>query len=176
MVFIELSDHVGQTTTKPIVSGTDVYIVIGVNLFRCHLTISTMDVRILLLSACLIAAAQAEMFTAMAHMRGLAQLEGDLLAGLKSFITAEEQRLNDLKKFADEVEAAQKTVRATSVHEHLNDPINSVLLISRFYNGWRRLSDIVYRDNSIGKLSQYTRVNIVYVPVHRSDVCSVACN
>lgn len=114
-----------------------------------------MDVRILLLSACLLAAAQAEMFTALAHMRGLALLEGDLLAGLKTFIAAEEQRLKDLKKFADEVESAQATVRATSVNEHLNDPINSVLLISRFYNGWRRLSDIVYRDNSIGEPLHY---------------------
>lgn len=112
-----------------------------------------MDLRYLVLSACLVAVARAEMFTALAHMRGLAQLEGDLLAGLKTFITAEEQRIKDLKKFADEVESAQVTVRETSVHEHLNDPINSVLLISRFYNGWKKLSDIVYRDNSLGKLS-----------------------
>ena len=119
-----------------------------------------MDVRIILVSACLIAAAQAEMFTALEHMRGLAQLEGDLLAGLKTFIAAEEQRLKDLKKFADEVESAQATVRATSVNEHLNDPISSVLLISRFYNGWRRLSDIVYRDNSIGKPLNYTLGNM----------------
>ena len=113
-----------------------------------------MDLKLLLLSACLVAVARAEMFTALAHMRGLAQLEGDLLAGLKTFIASEEQRIKDLKKFADEVEAAQETVRATSVHQHLNDPINSVLLISRFYNGWKKLHNIVYRDNSMGKCAK----------------------
>ena len=113
-----------------------------------------MDLKLLLLSACLVAVVRAEMFTALEHMRGLAQLEGDLLAGLKTFIAAEEQRIKDLKKFADEVESAQETVRATSVHKHLNDPINSVLLISRFYNGWKKISDIVYRDNSIGKCAK----------------------
>ena len=110
-----------------------------------------MDLKLVLFSACLVAVARAEMFTALAHMRGLAQLEGDLLVGLKTFIATEEQRIKDLKKFADEVEAAQETVQTTSVHQHLNDPINSVLLISRFYNGWKKLHNIVYRDNSIGK-------------------------
>ena len=109
-----------------------------------------MNLKLLLLSACLVALTRAEMFTALAHMRGLAHLEGDLLAGLRTFIAAEEQRLEDLKKFADEVESAQVKVRATGVHEHLNDPINSVLLISRFYNGWKKLNDVVYRDNSVG--------------------------
>lgn len=120
-----------------------------------------MDLRLILSFACLIAVSRAEMFTALAHMRGLARLEGDLLTGLKSFITAEEQRLKDLKKFASEVEAAQETVRATGVQKHLNDPINSVLLISRFFNGWKKLSDIVYRDNSFGKaLNRYLAVQI----------------
>ena len=122
-----------------------------------------MDARLLLLSACLFVVTRAEMFTAMAHMRGLAQLEGDLLVGLKTFIAAEEQRLKDLKKFADEVEAAQATVRDTSVQEHLNDPINSVLLISRFYNGWRKLSDIVYRDNSLGKCANNHHALHIYL-------------
>ena len=127
-----------------------------------------MDVRVLLLSACLVAVARAEMFTAMAHMRGLAQLEGDLLVGLKTFIAAEEQRLKDLKRFASEVEAAQTTVRDTSVQEHLNDPINSVLLISRFYNGWRKLSDIVYRDNSNGKCAMLIILLYTYSPINLS--------
>ena len=88
-------------------------------------------------------------------MRGLAQLEGDLLTGLNAFISTEEQRIKDLKKFASEVEEAQATVQASSVNKYLNDPINSVLLISRFYHGWKKLHEIVYRDNSVGKRSKF---------------------
>ncbi|XP_065912697.1 prolyl 4-hydroxylase subunit alpha-1-like isoform X1 [Dysidea avara] len=104
---------------------------------------------ILLISACLITVVRAEMFTALAHMRGLAHLEGELFEGLKSYIAAEETRLQQLKKFASEVELAQTGVQASSVEQHLNDPINSVLLITRFYNGWKKLNEIVYQDNSI---------------------------
>jgi len=105
---------------------------------------------ILLLSACLITLVRAEMFTALAHMRGLAQLEGELFEGLKTYIAAEENKLQQLKKFASEVELAQSGVQATSVEKHLNDPINSVLLITRFYNGWKKLNELVYQDNSLG--------------------------
>ena len=105
---------------------------------------------ILLISACLITLVRGEMFTALAHMRGLAHLEGELFEGLKTYIAAEETRLQQLKKFASEVELAQTGVRASGVEKHLNDPINSVLLITRFYNGWKKVNEIAYQDNSLG--------------------------
>lgn len=77
------------------------------------------------------------MFTALAHMSRLVELEGDLLTELEGYITAEERRLAELKSFARNVRNVQNVAR-DDPRGHILHPTNAMALILRYYNWWSR--------------------------------------
>ena len=75
------------------------------------------------------------MFTALAHMSGLVDLEGDLLRELEGYISAEERRLTELKTFARTVRDVQN-VASEDPRGHILHPTNAMALILRYYHWW----------------------------------------
>ena len=87
------------------------------------------------------------MFTALAHMSGLVEVEGELLNELDTYIAAEEKRLAELKVFAHKVRKAQDIAKADP-RSHVLHPTNAMGVIHRFHKGWSdRVPSLLYETN-----------------------------
>ena len=75
------------------------------------------------------------MFTALAHMSGLVEVEGELLGRLEDYIAAEERRLEKLKTFAQTARQVQNMAQ-DDPRGHILHPTNAMALILRYYNMW----------------------------------------
>ncbi len=60
-------------------------------------------------------------------------------------------RLHQLEVFADRVSSIHSVVDERELTSHLHNPVNSLQLVGRFTNEWRKLADLVYQDNSHGR-------------------------
>ncbi len=75
------------------------------------------------------------MFTALAHMSGLVELEGRLLEELENYITAEEKRLDELRVFARTARQVQ-AIAQSNPRGHILHPTNAMAVILRYHNMW----------------------------------------
>lgn len=62
-------------------------------------------------------------------------------------------RLKELERFADRITYAHGLFEGKPPSTHLHDPVNAFQLVNRYANGWMKLHDNVYSDNSKGKCS-----------------------
>ncbi|XP_077999578.1 prolyl 4-hydroxylase subunit alpha-1-like isoform X2 [Glandiceps talaboti] len=86
-----------------------------------------------------------EMFTAMSDMEHLIYLESEMVDALKEYLRAEQARLDELTKFADDFEALSK--KATQdAEEYLHHPVNAFLTVKRFMVDWNNVNQLVKED------------------------------
>ena len=59
-------------------------------------------------------------------------------------------RLRELEEFSERVSDAHNLYNGQPTSTHLYHPVNAFQLVNRYSNGWMKLHDNVYRDNSRG--------------------------
>uniref|UniRef100_A0A0K0DQV6 P4Ha_N domain-containing protein n=1 Tax=Angiostrongylus cantonensis TaxID=6313 RepID=A0A0K0DQV6_ANGCA len=98
----------------------------------------------LLLGSC-----TADLFTAIADMQKMLGAEKEVTNIIENYIEAEQRRLDDLKRFADEYVIRNKY--ATDIGpDFVTNPINAYLLIKRLTSEWKKVEDIM-RTNKAEK-------------------------
>ncbi|XP_059180186.1 prolyl 4-hydroxylase subunit alpha-1-like [Centropristis striata] len=100
-------------------------------------------------------AANTEFFTSIGHMTDLLFTEKDLVTSLKDYITAEERRLKEIKKWADKLDVL--SAAATQDPEgFLGNPVNAFKLMKRLNTEWAELESLVLTDMSDVFISNLT--------------------
>ncbi|CAL8302633.1 unnamed protein product [Lota lota] len=96
-----------------------------------------------------------DFFTSIGQMTDLLFTEKDLITSLKDYITAEESKLEKVKKWAEKMDAL--SVTATQDPEgFLGHPVNAFKLMKRLNTEWGELESLVLSDMSEGFISNLT--------------------
>ncbi|XP_051969032.1 prolyl 4-hydroxylase subunit alpha-1a isoform X1 [Xyrauchen texanus] len=96
-----------------------------------------------------------DFFTSIGHMTDLLFTEKDLVTSLKDYIRAEERKLEQVKQWAEKLDAL--TTTATQDPEgFLGHPVNAFKLMKRLNKEWSEVEDLVLKDMSDGFISNLT--------------------
>ncbi|KAG9341832.1 hypothetical protein JZ751_018556 [Albula glossodonta] len=99
--------------------------------------------------------AHADFFTSTGQMTDLVYTEKDLVTSLKDYIQAEESKLEQVKKWAEQLDIL--TATATQDPEgFLGHPVNAFKLMKRLNTEWGNLESLVLKDTSNGFISNLT--------------------
>uniref|UniRef100_A0A1A8N376 Prolyl 4-hydroxylase, alpha polypeptide I n=2 Tax=Nothobranchius TaxID=28779 RepID=A0A1A8N376_9TELE len=91
--------------------------------------------------------ARSDFFTSIGQMTDLLFMEKDLVTSLKDYIRAEEDKLQQIRRWADKLEAL--SAAATEDPEgFLGQPVNAFKLIKRLNTEWTELESLVLMDMS----------------------------
>ncbi|XP_029963118.1 prolyl 4-hydroxylase subunit alpha-1b isoform X3 [Salarias fasciatus] len=109
-----------------------------------------------LLMSCLQSlSAHNDFFTSIGQMTDLLYTEKDLVTSLKDYIRAEENKLEQVKRWADKLDLL--TATATKDPEgFLGHPVNAFKLMKRLNTEWSDLESLVLRDTTDGFISNLT--------------------
>ncbi|KAM7408495.1 hypothetical protein PAMA_002292 [Pampus argenteus] len=109
----------------------------------------------LLLSCLQSLSAQKEFFSSIGQMTDLLYTEKDLVTSLKDYIQAEENKLEQIKRWADKLDSL--TATATQDPEgFLGHPVNAFKLMKRLNTEWGDLESLVLSDTTDGFISNLT--------------------
>jgi len=89
-----------------------------------------------------------DVFTSTADMESLALTERGLAYALRNYLETEQNRLAALKQFLHRSQASVEQVNKTSAGEFVGNPINSYLMLKRFWVDWKNMEDLVTKDFS----------------------------
>ena len=92
-----------------------------------------------------------DVFTSTADMESLALTERGLAFALHRYLETEQSRLTALKQFLHRSQASIEQVNKTSAGEFVGNPINSYLMLKRFWVDWKNMEDLVTKDFSEGE-------------------------
>uniref|UniRef100_A0A8C5DNC4 Prolyl 4-hydroxylase subunit alpha-1 n=1 Tax=Gouania willdenowi TaxID=441366 RepID=A0A8C5DNC4_GOUWI len=110
---------------------------------------------LLLLSGLQSISANHDFFTSIGQMTDLLYTEKDLVTSLKDYIRAEENKLEQIKRWADKLDSL--TAAATQDPEgFLGHPVNAFKLMKRLNTEWGDLESLVLSDTSDGFISNLT--------------------
>ncbi|XP_026211900.1 prolyl 4-hydroxylase subunit alpha-1b isoform X2 [Anabas testudineus] len=110
---------------------------------------------LLLLSCLQSLSAHNDFFTSIGQMTDLLYTEKDLVTSLKDYIKAEENKLEQIKQWADKLDSL--TLTATQDPEgFLGHPVNAFKLMKRLNTEWGNLESLVLRDTTDGFISNLT--------------------
>uniref|UniRef100_A0A1A8GDA8 Prolyl 4-hydroxylase subunit alpha-1 n=1 Tax=Nothobranchius korthausae TaxID=1143690 RepID=A0A1A8GDA8_9TELE len=99
--------------------------------------------------------ASSDFFTSIGQMTDLLFMEKDLVTSLKDYIRAEEDKLQQIRRWADKLEAL--SAAATEDPEgFLGQPVNAFKLIKRLNTEWTELESLVLTDMSDAFVSNLT--------------------
>ncbi|KAK6039932.1 tetratricopeptide repeat protein [Cooperia oncophora] len=84
----------------------------------------------------------ADLFTAIADMQRMLGAEKEVTTVIDRYIEAEQKRLDDLKRFADEYIDRNKDAEDVGP-DFVTNPINAYLLIKRLTTEWKKVEDIM---------------------------------
>ncbi|KAA0711024.1 Prolyl 4-hydroxylase subunit alpha-1 [Triplophysa tibetana] len=99
--------------------------------------------------------AHRDFFTSIGQMTDLLYTEKDLVTSLKEYIRQEENRLEQVKQWADKVDSLTNT--ATQDPEgYLGHPVNAFKLMKRLNSEWADLESLVLKDTTNGFISNLT--------------------
>nr|XP_057922071.1 prolyl 4-hydroxylase subunit alpha-1-like isoform X2 [Doryrhamphus excisus] len=96
-----------------------------------------------------------EYFTSIGHMTDLLYTEKDLVASLKDYIQAEENKLEQIKKWAEQLDS----LSAAAIRDpegFLGHPVNAFKLMKRLSREWGELENLVLTNMSDGFISNLT--------------------
>ncbi|XP_036192950.1 prolyl 4-hydroxylase subunit alpha-1 isoform X2 [Myotis myotis] len=94
-------------------------------------------------------------FTSIGQMTDLIHTEKDLVISLKDYIKAEEDKLEQIKKWAEKLDRLTST--ATKDPEgFVGHPVNAFKLMKRLNTEWSELENLVLKDMSDGFISNLT--------------------
>ncbi|XP_072293059.1 prolyl 4-hydroxylase subunit alpha-1b isoform X2 [Eucyclogobius newberryi] len=122
--------------------------------------LSTTTTRMELLCWCLLLlssllSVSADFYTSIGQMTDLLYTEKDLVTSLKDYIKAEENKLAQIKQWADKLDSLSKT--ATKDPEaFLGHPVNAFKLVKRLNSEWGNLESLVLSDTTDGFISNLT--------------------
>ncbi|XP_065062903.1 prolyl 4-hydroxylase subunit alpha-1-like [Rhopilema esculentum] len=89
-----------------------------------------------------------DVFTSTADMESLALTERGLTFALHKYLETEQNRLTALKQFLSRAQTSIQQVNKTSAGEFVGNPINSYLLLKRFWVDWKNMEELVTKDFS----------------------------
>ncbi|XP_059374734.1 prolyl 4-hydroxylase subunit alpha-1-like isoform X1 [Carassius carassius] len=96
-----------------------------------------------------------DFFTSIGQMTDLLYTEKDLVTSLKEYIRQEENRLEQVKDWADKLDSL--TITATQDPEgYLGHPVNAFKLMKRLNSEWADLESLVLKDTANGFISNLT--------------------
>uniref|UniRef100_A0A672QM63 procollagen-proline 4-dioxygenase n=1 Tax=Sinocyclocheilus grahami TaxID=75366 RepID=A0A672QM63_SINGR len=96
-----------------------------------------------------------DFFTSIGQMTDLLYTEKDLVTSLKEYIRQEENRLEQVKEWADKLDSLTST--ATQDPEgFLGHPVNAFKLVKRLNSEWGDLENLVLKDTTNGFISNLT--------------------
>ncbi|XP_061858225.1 prolyl 4-hydroxylase subunit alpha-2 isoform X4 [Colius striatus] len=99
--------------------------------------------------------AGAEFFTSIGQMTDLIYAEKDLVQSLKEYIRAEENKLSQIKSWAEKMDVL--TSKSTSDPEgYLAHPVNAYKLVKRLNTDWLELENLVLQDTTNGFIANLT--------------------
>ncbi|XP_056333240.1 prolyl 4-hydroxylase subunit alpha-1b [Danio aesculapii] len=108
-----------------------------------------------------------DFFTSTGQMTDLLYAEKDLVTSLKEYIKQEENRLEQVKEWADKLDSL--TITATQDPEgFLGHPVNAFKLMKRLNSEWSDLENLVLKDTTNGFISNLT-VQRQYFPTNEDQ-------
>ncbi|KAL7384024.1 hypothetical protein ABVT39_022891 [Epinephelus coioides] len=110
---------------------------------------------LLLLSCLQSLAASSEFFTSIGQMTDLLYTEKDLVTSLKDYIRAEENKLEQVKRWADKLDSLSNTA-VQDPEGFLGHPVNAFKLMKRLNTEWGDLESLVLKDTTDGFISNLT--------------------
>ncbi|XP_060943076.1 prolyl 4-hydroxylase subunit alpha-1b isoform X1 [Limanda limanda] len=110
---------------------------------------------ILLLSCLPLLSAHNDFFTSIGQMTDLLYTEKDLVTSLKDYILAEENKLEQVKRWADKLELLTAAAMQDP-EEYLGHPVNAFKLMKRLNTEWGDLESLVLSDTTDGFISNLT--------------------
>lgn len=99
--------------------------------------------------------AHSDVFTSIGHMTDLLFVEKDLVSSLKDYIRAEENKLEQIKQWADRLDVLS-TAASHDPEAFLGHPVNAFKLIKRLNTEWAELENLVLTDMSDAFISNLT--------------------
>ncbi|GLV45494.1 prolyl-4-hydroxylase-alpha EFB [Carabus blaptoides fortunei] len=108
----------------------------------------------------LLAGTNAELFTALADMEELLQTESVLMTTLQGYITAQERKVELLRRFAEDYQRQHDDASA-DVQTYLANPLNAYLLVKRLTTDWRQVEALMASNvgaDFIANISSYREV------------------
>ncbi|XP_032431235.1 prolyl 4-hydroxylase subunit alpha-1-like isoform X1 [Xiphophorus hellerii] len=99
--------------------------------------------------------AHSDFFTSIGHMTDLLFVERDLVSSLKDYVSAEEDKLQRIKRWADRLDALS-TAGSQDPEGFLGHPVNAFKLIKRLNTEWAELESLVLTDVSDAFVSNLT--------------------
>uniref|UniRef100_A0A674P148 procollagen-proline 4-dioxygenase n=1 Tax=Takifugu rubripes TaxID=31033 RepID=A0A674P148_TAKRU len=99
--------------------------------------------------------AHSDVFASIGHMTDLLFTERDLVTSLKDYIRAEENKLAQIKQWADKLDLLS-TAATSDPDGFLGHPVNAFKLIRRLNTEWSELEHLVLTDTADAFLSNLT--------------------
>ncbi|XP_029977324.1 prolyl 4-hydroxylase subunit alpha-1-like isoform X1 [Sphaeramia orbicularis] len=96
-----------------------------------------------------------DLFTSIGQMTDLLFTEKDLVTSLKDYIQAEENKLEQIKKWADRLDVLSAAAMQDP-EGFLGHPVNAFKLMKRLNTEWAELENLVLKDMSDGFISNLT--------------------
>ncbi|XP_075571160.1 prolyl 4-hydroxylase subunit alpha-2 isoform X4 [Pelecanus crispus] len=97
----------------------------------------------------------AEFFTSIGQMTDLIYAEKDLVQSLKEYIRAEENKLSQIKSWAEKMDVLTSK-SASDPEEYLAHPVNAYKLVKRLNTDWLELENLVLQDTTNGFIANLT--------------------
>uniref|UniRef100_A0A2R9AFA2 Prolyl 4-hydroxylase subunit alpha-1 n=1 Tax=Pan paniscus TaxID=9597 RepID=A0A2R9AFA2_PANPA len=114
-------------------------------------------------------------FTSIGQMTDLIHTEKDLVTSLKDYIKAEEDKLEQIKKWAEKLDRLTST--ATKDPEgFVGHPVNAFKLMKRLNTEWSELENLVLKDMSDGKSEEIPEVGVQDQPGQHSNSLTLQKN
>ncbi|KRT80516.1 hypothetical protein AMK59_8778 [Oryctes borbonicus] len=101
-----------------------------------------------------------EVFTALADLEELLQTENFLISAMNSYITSQERKLWQLRKYFQEyTEQYQKA--SEDIQSYVANPVNAYLLVKKLTTDWKQVTELITTnvgEDVISNLSEYKDV------------------
>ncbi|XP_066527972.1 prolyl 4-hydroxylase subunit alpha-1b isoform X3 [Hoplias malabaricus] len=99
--------------------------------------------------------AHVDFFTSIGQMTDLLYTEKDLVTSLKDYIRAEENKLQQVKQWAEKLDSLTSTA-VQDPEGFLGHPVNAFKLMKRLNTEWADLENLVLKDTTDGFISNLT--------------------
>ncbi|XP_020337492.1 prolyl 4-hydroxylase subunit alpha-1-like [Oncorhynchus kisutch] len=99
--------------------------------------------------------AHSDFYTSIGHMTDLLYTEKDLVTSLKNYITAEENKLKQVKQWAEKLDVLS-AIAMQDPEGFLGNPVNAFKLMKRLNTEWGDLESLVLKDTKEGFISNLT--------------------
>ncbi|VDK18430.1 unnamed protein product, partial [Anisakis simplex] len=133
--------------------------------------------KLLLLIGFLICRASADIFSSMATMKALVGAEKDIPVMINAYIEREMERLEYLRRFADDVQQRNDNAIADG-EESITHPINAFLLIKEMTTDWRKVVNVMLSNSAEEFIRNATHQRIMKHIRYPTDAFddNLACN